>query len=758
MNKGALMTQGTSFGVTADDSAASLVSGEQPDLVIRARLRDELLNDQGQTVIFISGPAGAGKSTVVAQWASVDPRPRRVLALSPALAEPSTFARALVQALESLGPPARKTRALASAAEPAFSALLPPALAALAGNRGIPYVLVVDDLHLLTYPACHDVLAALVDGVPQGSTVAFVSREPAPIWLAPARVQGRLREFGPDDLAFSVVEAIDLFAGMGLHVADHEVARATEHAEGWAVALYLDALAVADKGAATHMTPVPIPFGSDRAILDYLRWQVLEPLDEETQQFLMRTSVLEELLPALCDRILDRTDSARVLARVSQTNRLVVELDRREHRYRYHNLLAQALHARLTTEEPESVAALHLRASQWFDDTGALNAAIRHAKAAGDMGRVGELVWSGIGGCIGAGRPDRLQLWLAGLSDRQIASDRWLTLSAAWLALQIGDVDRRDHWAMRAEGHAGPAWRDHLSEDPYAACIAVLLGLIGRCTVEEIQDLATGALMGLPADSEFRSAATFLTGACLVLKRDFGGAASVLADAQRYARALGVPVVEADVMSMLGMLTLMSGDVQAGAALIAQSAAVIDEHDLDRLATSAHALTGLALAQTLLRDPETATATLQRARRLTAQVTGIAPWFAVAGRSIQARTAALLGDGPMARQLIGEARAAMTPDLAAWLTADLLAEAEAALRTATSDGVSANVLTAAEIRVLQFLPSHLTFGQISGHLFLSSNTVKTHALAIYRKLGASTRHEAVTRAQQLGLLEGPVRD
>ncbi len=750
------MTQGASFEVSA--GLASGPSAPHPGLVVRLRLLQELLADRGQTVVFVSGPAGAGKSTMVGQWAAVDPRPRRVVTLSPALAEPTTFARALVTALESLGPPARKTRALASAAEPAFSTLLPAALAALAGNRGIPYVLVVDDLHLLTDRACHQLLAALVDGVPQGSAVAFMSREPAPAWLAPARARGSVREFGPDDLAFSVLEAIDLFAGMGLHVADHEVAKATEHAEGWAVALYLDALALRDRGASTRMTPVPIPLGSDRAILDYLRWQVLDPLDEETRHFLMRTSILEELVPALCDRVLERSDSARMLARVSAANRLVIALDSREHRYRYHHLLAEALRAQLATTEPEAVAALHLRASRWFDDSGDLDSAIQHAKAAGDLGQVGHLVWSGIGGCIGAGRPDRLQHWLTGLSDRQVASDRWLTLSAAWLGLQIGDVDRREHWAVRAEGHAGRAWREHLSDDPYAASFAVLIALIGRCTVDEMQELTTAAVPGLPADSAFRPPAIFLTGISLVLKRDFDAAATVLADAQRSARALDVPLIEADAISVLGMLTLMSGDVKAGAGLMAESAAIIDEHDLDRLATSAHTLTGLALAQTLLRETDRATSTLQAARRLTAQLTGIAPWFAVSGRSIQARTAALLGEGPMARQLIGEARAAMTPDLAEWLTADLLAEAEATLRTAIGDGLPANVLTAAEIRVLQFLPSHLTFGQIGEHLFLSGNTVKTHALAIYRKLGASTRHEAVTRARQLGQLEESVRD
>jgi LuxR family maltose regulon positive regulatory protein len=752
------MSDGTPFEVSVDALSLDPLSEGQPGLVVRQRLLDALSADRRQTVVFLSGPAGAGKSTIARQWAAVDPRPRSVVAATPAMADPAAFARAVVKGLEALGAPARKTRALAAAAEPAFSTLLPPAVTTLAGNRSTPYVLVIDDLHLVTHPASSQLLAALVNGVPEGSQVAFLSREPAPPWASPARARGCVLEIGPDDLAFTVVEAIDMFAEMGLHVADHEVAKATEHAEGWAVALYLEALAVRDRGAATRMTSVPLPQGSDRTILDYLRWQVLDPLDDDTLSFLRRTSILEELVPSLCDEVLGRTDSARVLAQVSTSNRLVIELDSREPRYRCHHLLSEALLAQLAAVDPESVGTLHRRASVWFEESGDLDTAVRHAKQSGDLARVGELVWSGIGGCVGSGRPDRLQHWLGGLTDREIASERWLTLSAAWLALQLGDLDRRERWSVRAEGHAGRAWREAVVDDEYAASVAVLLALIGRCTVDEMEELATGASQGLPPDSVFLPPAEFLTGVARLLNRDLLGAASALADAQRHARALDVPIIEADAMSVLGMLILMTGDVSAGAGLIVQSAELIDTHDLDRLATSAHTLTGLALAQTLLRDRQNAAATLTRARRLTAQLTGIVPWFAVSGPSIQARTAALLGDAPLARQLIGEAKAAMTADLATKLTADLLAEAEDALRQASVDGMPAAVLTAAEIRVLQFLPSHLTFRQIGEHLFLSANTVKTHALAVYRKLGVTSRDEAVTRARQLGLVESPVRE
>ena len=153
-----------------------------------------------------------------------------------------------------------------------------------------------------------------------------------------------------------------------------------------------------------------------------------------------------------CSDARTRPGSSR---RLSTSNRLVIELDSREPRYRCHHLLSEALLAQLATVEPESVRTLHLRASVWFEESGDLDSAVRHAKQSGDLARVGDLVWSGIGGCVGSGRPDRLQHWLGGLTDREIASDRWLTLSAAWLALQLGDLDRRERWSVRAEASRG---------------------------------------------------------------------------------------------------------------------------------------------------------------------------------------------------------------------------------------------------------------------------------------------------------------
>ena len=136
-------------------------------------------------------------------------------------------------------------------------------------------------------------------------------------------------------------------------------------------------------------------------------------------------------------------------------------------------------------------------------------------------------------------------------------------------------------------------------------------------------------------------------------------------------------------------------------------------------------------------------------------VTEIAPWFAVTGRLIQARTAMLLGDGATARILSNEAARKMTPDLEGTLVESMLVDTRAALQSMAIESGSAAALTSAELRVLQFLPSHLSFPQIGERLFLSQNTVKTHALSIYRKFGVSSRSEAVLKAQSLGLVEPP---
>ena len=713
--------------------------------------------DPRASIILISAPAGAGKSVLARQWLETDDRAHLEIPATPGLDEPLALIHALVDLLESVGPAARNLRASITSTEPRLSTIVLPALERLAASRSQDYVLVVDDVHLLRNPACDGVLRAVCNGTPDESQVILLGRGEAPAWLARARAEGRLREITGLDLRFEASEAADLFQGMGVVSRGVDVDDVVATTEGWAVALYLTGLAMRRSTNGFSTALAEGIRNSNRFIGDYISTEVLHPLEPELQSFVIRTSVLDELRPELCDAVLGRNDSLALLSQLQEQLQLMIPLDPGGRRLRYHHLLGEALLLELSRRAPAEIPVLHARASRWYADNGLLDEAVRHAKAAGDLTEVGRLVWSASGNLIGSGDKDRLAIWLADLSEGQVAHDRWLCLAAAWVALQSGHTDRMDRWILRAESHAGENWRARAHDDSYAAQLALIQALVGRAGLSTTQVLATAALGGLPADSPYRAAALFILGVALTLNRDVESGRRALADAERLARVLDVPIVQADSLSWQGVLALSAGDLPNARRIIRRATGIVIEHRLERLTTAAHSLTAQALLQALAHEPAAST-TLATARRLTAQLGDTVPWFGVCGRLIQARAAVSLGEGALARQLLTEAKARMTPDLHDSLAQDLQNETDRALSLINVDGVTSPALTPAELRILQFLPSHVQLPQIGEHLFVSTNTVKSHVMAIHRKLGVTSRAEAVVRARELGLLEAPPVD
>lgn len=716
-----------------------------------------ILDDSTNRVVVISAPAGSGKSILARQWISRGTRAHAVLRLGRYMDDPALLSLQIIEVLESFGPQAPEARACATNLEPAFSTILLPALSRVVQTRSEPFVLVVEDVHLLESSDAHHVLQAVCEAIPHDSTIVLLTRTMTPDWMARIRSTGELLEISAYQMDFDFDEANLLLECMGVHLDKSEVAAIVEHTEGWAVGVYLTALSLRDD-AAKGSNKVRIAKGSDRFVADYLRTQVLRSLSEDQQRFLVRTSVLEELNGSLCDAVLERSDSAEVLAEIHTRVQLVIAIGPDREQFRCHQLLSEELLADLHVLEPASIAGLHERACHWFDSNGDIDSAIRHATASGNTNLASRMIWPQVAGCLASGRLGILHSWLGGLSERQISEDRWLCLAAAWASLQQGDGTAMGRWARHAERHAGTAWREIASSDSYAATLGVLHALVGQGGLDDTRDLCKRALSGLPPDDCFRASAAQQLGVALSLQRDLEGGRASLIEAELLGRSLGVPVVQANAKSWLGLLAIADGQHDDGMRVIAEASEVIRRHHLDRLATGALCLAAQAYVQALQGEKAAASMTFATARRL-AEVAGeIAPWFAVSGRIIQARTAILLGDSPTARVLISEARRRMTVELRATTVAESLEQVESALAQMADLGGPAGALTPAELRIVQFLPSHLTLQQIGDRLFVSQSTVKTHVLSIYRKFGVGSRAEAVVQARALGLVEGPLSD
>jgi LuxR family maltose regulon positive regulatory protein len=135
--------------------------------------------------------------------------------------------------------------------------------------------------------------------------------------------------------------------------------------------------------------------GDDRYVVDYVADEVLARQPEDVRSFLLRTSILDRLTAPLCDAVTGRPDSRAVLERLDRGNVFLVALDDRRRWYRYHQLFADALRARLLDEDPDSAPVLHRRASDWFERQGDRAESIRHAVDGGDHARAAELIEKG---------------------------------------------------------------------------------------------------------------------------------------------------------------------------------------------------------------------------------------------------------------------------------------------------------------------------------------------------------------------------
>jgi LuxR family transcriptional regulator, maltose regulon positive regulatory protein len=309
-----------------------------------------------------------------------------------------------------------------------------PRLASALRTSPVPFVLMLDDLHELRSPACHDVLGVVISGIPRGSQLVAASRFEQP-HLPRLRVAGDALELLTDDLALDVAGAEHIFAAAQVSLTPELAAAVTERTEGWPVGLRLAAMIARDgdgEGLAVS--------GDDRYVADYLYREAVMHLPPGVQRFLRCTAVLDQLCAPLCDAVLAEPGAQQQLRSLEAWSMFLVPLDRRREWYRYHALFREFLLGELRRVEPDVIEKLHLRAADWYQSSGSPAMALEHLLNTTERHRCVQLVTELTLPTYQAGQISTVQRWLSAVGDSAVEDYPPLAVLAGWITA-LGRAD-----------------------------------------------------------------------------------------------------------------------------------------------------------------------------------------------------------------------------------------------------------------------------------------------------------------------------
>ena len=366
-----------------------------PRLVRRPRLLERL--DRGDQARFtlVVGPAGAGKTMLLADWLASRPERKSAwLSCDAADADPVRFVGAIIEAARygfgrpSIGEDARQLIGL----DGEVSA---DAIAALTDDLDVPdevQVLVIDDFHLAG-AASADTLRWLVEYHPPSLQLVVASRVDPPLRVPRMRAHEELVDLRDGDLAFSVEEARSLLAGFSVWLDEPDLALVHRRSEGWAAGLQMAAISI-------HGSPDPA-FAAGRVqlhrhtVADYFLEEVLSHQRPEVAEFMLAISVLEELSVPACTALCG-PGSAKMLELLYGTHMFVTIVDDQARTYRYHHLIREVLQTELRARYPAREKQLHEAAARYLIEAGQTGAAARHLLAAGEQAAAVSLLNEGV--------------------------------------------------------------------------------------------------------------------------------------------------------------------------------------------------------------------------------------------------------------------------------------------------------------------------------------------------------------------------
>ena len=719
--------------------------------VPRRQLIDLLEPESGAVpVIFITAGPGWGKTTLLTQWAARSQRPFAWVSVDANDNDPIVLLTYIATALGRVSRLDPTVFAALASAGASVEGTVVPRLGAALATMGEPVVLVLDDLHLVESQACLDAIAALTRHVPEGSQLALSARGHPALPLGALRARGLALEIGPDELRLDEAEARQLLRAAGLDLGHADVAELTEHTEGWSAGLYLAALSAKASGAG--IKGVTAFRGDDRFLADYLRSELLSRLPPDELRFLTRTSVLERMSGPLCDAVLESSDSATALESLERSNLFVVALDRAGEWYRYHHLFQELLRAELERGEPELVSQLLSRAADWCEANGQPETAIGYAQAADDVDLTARLIVRSYLDTYNSGRAATVERWLGWLDAHgAIETNAAVAVIGGLTAALWGRPAEAERCADAAEraSYDGTLYDGSASIDSWHALMRAQHCRRGVARMHRDAELAVATLA---RGSRLRPSAMVLLAISDWLAGDIDQADDLFADVAEEGVELGARAPVTFALGERGAIAIERGAWVHAEELADRALSYIRRSLMEEYPTSALAYSAAARVALHRGNRPGAEELLTRAQRLRPRLTYALPHLAIQTRLELARVYLALADAAGAATMLREIESILRrrPDLGT-LPAQV-DELRTSLKTMHAEAPGASTLTEAELRLLPYLATHLSFREIADRVYLSRHTVKSHAMAIYRKLNVASRSAAVERSRVLGLL------
>lgn len=424
-------------------------------VVLRPRLIERLNEGLDRKLTLISASAGFGKTTLVSEWAAGCERPVAWLSLDEGDVDSTRFLTHLVAAVQTIADNIGEgvISALQSLQPPSTESILTILINELSA---LPYkfVLVLDDYHIISAKQIDNALIYLLEHLPPQMHLVIATRENPQLPLGRLRARGLLTELRATDLRFTSSEAAAfLNQVMGLVLSTDEITVLETRTEGWIAGLQLAALSMQEREDIPAF--IRAFAGDNRYIVDYLVEEVLLRQPDHVRRFLLQTSILDRLHGPLCDAVTGQVEGNAQLDALERGNFFVVPLDDRRHWYRYHHLFAEVLLAHLREDLPDQVAALHLRASIWYEQHGAAADAIRHALASEDFTRAANLIEKACSDMRRSRQEAAVLGWLKALPEELVRCRPVLSAGYAWALLACGELEKVDARLRYAERWLG---------------------------------------------------------------------------------------------------------------------------------------------------------------------------------------------------------------------------------------------------------------------------------------------------------------